>query len=360
MGYFPFFGRVGKICVTRGSAVYATADANPGIINDVKAFPAAVSSYPKNVGEAEQFPAPAAVRLYTFLFGGLEECLVPGTHAIVALSSDFAGVPLGALVREEPPRHGRGYDLREARWLIRDLSFSIVISARHHLAAITSVNRRLATRPFLGIGDPNLTGDRAIKISSAVFSRVSGEAKRGILHLEPLPETADEVRAAAKLFGADTVDVLLGLRGTEEAFRARPLSEYDVLHFATHGLVKEDVAGLPDSALVLTPGSGADRLDDGLLTADEISRLSLNARLVVLSACNTAKYDVTQASLGVQDLQSAFTVAGAPTLLASLWPVELASYEGFDCGLPDRMARAGQQGCIGRPRSGNACFSSAI
>jgi CHAT domain-containing protein len=90
---------------------------------------------------------------------------------------------------------------------------------------------------------------------------------------------------------------------------------------------------------------------DGLLTASKISRLSLNARLVVLSACNTARYDIAQASLGVQDLQAAFTVAGAPTLLASLWPVESATARkltiGFftqwrspQTGAADALARA--------------------
>src|SRR5262249_20827689 len=54
----------------------------------------------------------------------------------------------------------------------------------------------------------------------------------------------------------------------------------------------------------------------------EISKLSLNARLVVLSACNSARYDVRRATLAIHDLHGAFTLAGAPTLLASLWPID--------------------------------------
>jgi CHAT domain-containing protein len=104
--------------------------------------------------------------------------------------------------------------------------------------------------------------------------------------------------------------VLLGERATEEAFRSRPLAEYDVLHFATHGLVSEDIAGLADSALLLTPGEPNDPYNDGLLTASEIAKFSINARLVILSACNSAKYDANQATLGIHDLQTAFTVAG--------------------------------------------------
>jgi hypothetical protein len=166
VGYFPFFGGVGKICVTRSDAVFATAEITPEVLNDVRALTASVTVFPKDAEEAEQFPATSAIRVYRFLFGGLEQCLARGTHAIVALPSEFAGVPLGALLREEPPRRGNGFDLREASWLIKDLSFSIVISARHHLATVASANRRIAARPFLGIGDPYLVGDRAIKVAA--------------------------------------------------------------------------------------------------------------------------------------------------------------------------------------------------
>ena len=73
---------------------------------------------------------------------------------------------------------------------------------------------------------------------------------------------------------------------------------------------------------MLSPVDPGNSSNDGLLSASEITRLSLNARLVVLSACNTAKIDTQAASLGVTDLQAAFSIAGAPALLAALWPVE--------------------------------------
>jgi CHAT domain-containing protein len=322
VGYVPFIGGVAKFCVTRADTFHATTEFNPEILSDTRALTASLTVFPKDAGEAARFPTASAVRLYKFLFAGLERCLVPGTHAIVALPFEFAGVPLGALLREEPPNHGSGFDLREARWLIKDLSFSIVISARHHLATAQSVHQPLARRPFLGIGDPYLVGDHAEKLASTELFKSTVKTQRGALDIAPLPETADEIKAAAKLFGAGEADILLGLHSTEERFRARPLSDYDVLHFATHGLVKDDFAGLTESALVFTPGDPSDKFDDGLLTAPEIARFSLNARLVILSACNTAKYDVAQASRSVQDLQAAFAVAGAPTLLASLWPVD--------------------------------------
>ena len=111
-------------------------------------------------------------------------------------------------------------------------------------------------------------------------------------------------------FYATATDVLLHEAATEHAFRGKPLGEYDVLHIASHGLLAEDLSGLTEPALVLTPVNAGDAADDGLLTASEIAHLSLNARLVVLSACNTAKLGLATATSGVQDLQTAFTVAG--------------------------------------------------
>jgi hypothetical protein len=72
----------------------------------------------------------------------------------------------------------------------------------------------------------------------------------------------------------------------------------------------------------------------------------------MLSACNTAHYDVAQMSRSVQDLQTAFTIAGARTLVASLWPIESATARdiatrffkewrsGDRAGAADALARA--------------------
>ncbi len=114
----------------------------------------------------------------------------------------------------------------------------------------------------------------------------------------------------------------LGKALQRNGFEIKPLAEYDVIHFATHGLIKKDLPGLNKSALILTPTIGGDPFDDGLLSVSEISRLSLNARLIVLSACNTAKYDLSQAGMGIQDFQTAFTIAGTPTVLAALWSID--------------------------------------
>ena len=66
-------------------------------------------------------------------------------------------------------------------------------------------------------------------------------------------------------------------------------------------------------AIALTPTDG----EDGFLTSSEIMTLKLSAELVVMSACNTGRGDIT--GDGVIGLSRAFLAAGVPRAIVSLW-----------------------------------------
>ena len=68
-------------------------------------------------------------------------------------------------------------------------------------------------------------------------------------------------------------------------------------------------------------GNAMAGVDDGILTAYEISNMYFpNAKLVTLSACETALGDI-RGSEGVYGLQRAFKMAGVENLVMSLWTV---------------------------------------
>jgi CHAT domain-containing protein len=102
------------------------------------------------------------------------------------------------------------------------------------------------------------------------------------------------------------------------------LSDRRVVAFATHALLPGDLDGLNQPALALSSPSVTQDADDGLLTAEEILKLNMNADWVVLSACNTGAADGA-GSEAVAGLGRAFFYAGTRAILVSMWPVETTS-----------------------------------
>ena len=115
--------------------------------------------------------------------------------------------------------------------------------------------------------------------------------------------------------------MLVGDEATEQAVRASDLDQYQVIAFATHGLVSGQIDGLSEPALVMTPQEGSQGTDaDGLLTASEIAQLKLAADWIILSACNTAAGN-GRGTPTFSGLARAFQLSGARSLLLSHWPV---------------------------------------
>lgn len=314
--HVPIPGGIGKVCI-RGDAVQSSMQAMDSTANaDARLLMAALTATHPASNEADiQFPAVQAVRLGTLLFGGLEDCLRRSPRVYLLSSRDtVTRVPPAALLAGMPPVLGNGYDLRAARWLIRDHAFVRTSSINAFVATKRLSRTKSATLDYLGVGDPVLAPGNPGAMAS----------RGGLSSLQELPESADEVRRAAGLFDKSKARLLLRQSATEEDFRLQPLSEFDIVHFATHGLIREELPGLTEPSLVFTPRPGGDALTDGLLTASQIATLPLRARLVVLSACNSARYEPSIIDVGIQSLSTAFAIAGVPSMIAALWPIESA------------------------------------
>lgn len=96
------------------------------------------------------------------------------------------------------------------------------------------------------------------------------------------------------------------------------LSQYRILHFATHSLINQKHPEL--SGIVLSLYDRERHPQDGFLRTHEIYNLKLNADLVVLSACQTALGKEVRGE-GLLGLSRGFLYAGAPRLVVSLWKV---------------------------------------
>jgi CHAT domain-containing protein len=128
--------------------------------------------------------------------------------------------------------------------------------------------------------------------------------------LERLSGTSAEAKALQAQY--PQARRLTGAGATRAAF-IEASRQAEVIHFAGHGLASVDLA-----ALVLTETPD----DPGFFDAVAISRLSLtHTDVVVLAACDTARGPVRSAE-GVLSVTHAFLQAGAPTVIATLWPLD--------------------------------------
>ena len=162
--------------------------------------------------------------------------------------------------------------------------------------------------------------------------------------LAPLPGTQKEVLAISALLTKKHWDVQTYTRVNALKEAVVQVQAPRVLHLATHGFFESDQNAEPEEPSVDQPSSredpmlrsglyfaGANRLlsgkpapaglDDGVLTASEASTLNLQGtELVILSACETGLGKV-EAGEGVFGLRRALQIAGAESILMSMWSV---------------------------------------
>ena len=175
---------------------------------------------------------------------------------------------------------------------------------------------------------------------------------RGKMTWSYLDGTFKEVKAIEKILSGSKIKTKLYTedKGNEEVFKSMEKNAPDIIHISTHGFFfpepetkREDNSSFDnDKKLQFTDSenpllrsglllSGAQNafsgnklpkgMEDGVLTASEISKMNLfNTKLVVLSACQSGLGDV-KGNEGVYGMQRAFKMSGVDYLIYSLWEV---------------------------------------
>jgi CHAT domain-containing protein len=222
--------------------------------------------------------------------------------------------------------------------LVRRFTVSYVTSGRDLLRFAFRFDPRQGT---VIIADPIFDGVPA----GPAKGRGARSAAFKAIRWEPLPGTGEEAAALQ----AELQDARLFTReaATEAALKA--IQAPRILHVATHGFFlpaeREDRPDGPGRGLVMAPGemggtenpllrsglvlAGANALasggDDGVLTALEATGLDLvGTKLVVLSACETGVGEM-RPEQGVYGLRRSLVIAGAESMVMSLWQVDDAA-----------------------------------
>ena len=268
--------------------------------------------------------------LYLKLFGPIEDRLAAAEHVVFEPDGPMLQLPPQVLVasqegadayyaRLQADEAADAYDYREVEWFGRARDVSIAVSPRGFID-IRNIPASSAENVYLGIGSNALPDAASVPDDRCAWPLSTWQD----------PIDPDELFFAAGRFGQGDSAVRTGGAFTDTALLANEnLSDYRVLHFATHGLVTAPDPACPARPALVTSFGGEG--SDGLLTFKEIFDLRLDADVVILSACDTAGMATVAASreagvvgggnYAMDGLVRAFVGAGARTVVASHWPV---------------------------------------
>lgn len=295
-------------------------------------------------------PLDAAVRAFSARVADPEDDVSP--DALEALGADLCDVLLVPALRAAESRaekvhritvapdgvlNGLPFDLlvverrnpsewREMAWLGRRRAVSVTPSG----TVLTDIRAGAnAAGPrgsaFVGFGDPTYVRPRdAEQLTAADIGTPIGlpGSDCGSKPLPSLPGSRHEIESISHVFrsaGTSEDDIVIFLSDAAAKANLTPelLGRAAYLHLACHGTAGQGT--YLDGALFLTDSIHGD--DGGVLTAREIANLRTGARLVVMSACETARGVLVRGE-GLQGMVRAWLFAGAESVIASLWEVD--------------------------------------
>lgn len=262
------------------------------------------------------------------IFQSIRPLVGDATHLLIAPDGELDLIPFEALLDEQ------------GHYLVERFAVTYLTTGRD-LLRMTAPRQSMS--PALLVADPLFDEPTNTMLAKAEKPKgASANTRRSItsgqklsdVYFAPLIGTEREARAIQALF--PDARMLTGAQATKAALGQADAPQ--ILHIATHGFFLEDQeskssAGSSDadsesanpllrSGLALA-GANSKRagVSRGILTALEASNLNLwGTKLVTLSACDTGIGDVKNGE-GVYGLRRAFVLAGAETLVMSLWPV---------------------------------------
>lgn len=334
----------------------------------VRALRGAVDLPPTRPPKAESFPADEAHWLYCVLFQPTEaEAACPDDASGHSLSD--ATAPAGTELFLIPDRAMQQMtmsvlltrpldgtdgevsfdDLRNAAWFARrhphQTAPSVAAFAMRSAASATP-----KARAFVGFAPfgpvkaglcpvpttrADMTSGKPLGLGLVDPSRAAAQAR--------LPGTVELVRGAAATARAqEGRDWFICDQAGEARIKAQDLSAVDTLLLATHAEVGDLPKDLPEPGLFFAPPPEASVEDDGYLKASEIAQMTINANLVILSACSTGSDSGLPGASGLSGVARAFFRAGARSLVVSHWDIAaVPSSALFEALMAERRAGHG-------------------
>ena len=297
-------GSVNILIITKNEKSYYTATVSVEYVKHIQHLITLLSN--RNAGETDMDDFREFVRSSHYLYSVLIKPFSNNdniTDLIVVPDGKLAYLPFDVLISEIPDTSRISFSAPD--YLIRRYTVEYSYSATLHFDYFNDSHQNkggiLAFAPEYSGGDVdiNKTAYRKRQVSRAL--------------LRPLPGAREEVINLKKMHNCKAC---IGADATEEAFK-QEAGNYGILHLAMHTIMNDSIPMFSKLVFASSPDSS----EDGYLNTQEIYNMKLNARLAVLSACNTGSGQMRRGE-GVMSMARAFLYAGCPSIVMTLWEVE--------------------------------------
>lgn len=182
-----------------------------------------------------------------------------------------------------------------------------------------------------------------------------------------LPSTRNEADQIASLVNPVNQIQKFGFSASRQAVLEPEMSQYRIIHFATHGIL--DAEKPERSGMLLSVINEQGELQRSLLSTPDVFNLQLSAELVVLSGCRTGLGKQIKGE-GLIGLTGGLMYAGAKRVVVSLWSVDdqatAALMSRFYQGIlkeglsPAKALREAQLAILKQPRWQNPYYWAAF
>ena len=317
-------------------------------LGDAEQIDSVISQFKREIKMMNDSAAITSAKIYDLIFRPLKESLGEARRIFIFPDGNLNLFPFEVLQGS----HGK--------YLVEQYAF-YYLSASRDLLSFGEVTAN--GKKAILIGDPDFDMSTEKNRSSSaplptefdsIQQRNLRSSDQGSLQFKRLPHTREEVLAIQSVIGEKQAELYTGEEAVKEVLKKS--SAPRILHLATHGFFLKDQSPVQmespahelskalihdtgtayqgtllenpmlRSGIALAGANGSTSTtevphDDGLMTAEEVRGLQLwDTDMVVLSACDTGLGDVKTGE-GVFGLRRAFTLAGAKSLVMSLWSV---------------------------------------
>lgn len=175
--------------------------------------------------------------------------------------------------------------------------------------------------PIFSNQDARVTAGTEIKPPPEINS-LKAETFRfaeSLTSLARLNASREEADSIVQIVGESSSTALNGAAATRERALDASVSDYKIIHFATHGFISEERPELSGIVLSQVDQNGQSR--NGVVRLQDIYTMNLSADAVILSACSTGIGKEVKGE-GLLSLNNAFLQTGAKSVVSSLWKVD--------------------------------------